>query len=616
MNQTKKNIRKDANSGSVWAVIFGLTVVTIYFNQNSEDPFNTPKLVMLMLTAGWLSGHIVHHYTKQKVVVGSQNFWTLSLCLIFLLSQIIALFYTDVFIVGLIGETQRRNGFLAYFALTIILLFASIRFNYFYTLRLIKSSVFIGLVLSCYGLLQITGNDFVKWNNPYNSMISTLGNPNFASALLAILTIIAILLLFIKSIQNVYKIAALVLMTTSFVAIYKSNSRQGLLVIIIGLLFYFSIYSYFNYRKLRSFIVFFAASFLGLLVAGMLQVGPFASYLYKSSVSVRGYYWKAAFAMFEEKPLMGVGLDRYGSYFKQFRDVGYPLNYGYEITSSNAHNVYLQLLSTGGVFVGLSYLLILLLVIVTGLKSVKHSGGDEQKAVLLLLSAWIGFQAQSLISIDNIGISIWGWVLGGAIIGLSINSNKKDVLIGVPPGQLKKVDSVSLFQPLVSVIVLVPTLFISVNLWNGESQMRLIRQYASSNITDNKQIVYSNAQKLFNSWWIDPFYKFQSSLYMVDAGYINESYKQIKALYENDPRNLEVLRWLADYSKSEGNYKNEILFRSEISVLDPWNANNFLMLGVAYKQMGDLASSKEMLKKIISFTPNSEIAKKALAELP
>ena len=103
---------------------------------------------------------------------------------------------------------------------------------------------------------------------------------------------------------------------------------------------------------------------------------------------------------------------------------------------------------------------------------------------------------------------------------------------------------------------------------------------------------------------------------MVDAGYINESYKQIKVLYENDPRNLEVLRWLADYSKSEGNYKNEILFRSEISVLDPWNANNFLMLGVAYKQMGDLASSKEMLKKIISFTPNSEIAKKALVELP
>ena len=32
---------------------------------------------------------------------------------------------------------------------------------------------------------------------------------------------------------------------------------------------------------------------------------------------------------------------------------------------------------------------------------------------MLLLSGWIGFQAQSFISIDNIGISVWGnyWVI-------------------------------------------------------------------------------------------------------------------------------------------------------------------------------------------------------------
>ena len=44
------------------------------------------------------------------------------------------------------------------------------------------------------------------------------------------------------------------------------------------------------------------------------------------------------------------------------------------------------------------------------------------------MSAWIGFQAQSLISIDNIGIAVWGWLLGGAIIGLSngINENLKE----------------------------------------------------------------------------------------------------------------------------------------------------------------------------------------------
>jgi hypothetical protein len=215
MNQTKKNTTKDRNSGSVWALIFGLAAVTIYFKQNFEDPFNTPKLILLLITAGWLFGHVINHYMKQKIKINSLEFYLLALCTIFILFQFISLLNTDVLITGLIGETQRRNGFLSYFALIVIFLFTSIRFNYFYSYRLIKSSILIGLILSSYGLLQISGRDFVKWNNPYNSMISTLGNPNFASALLAVLTIVSTLLFFIKSIQKIYKIIAVVVIFAS-----------------------------------------------------------------------------------------------------------------------------------------------------------------------------------------------------------------------------------------------------------------------------------------------------------------------------------------------------------------------------------------------------------------
>jgi len=615
MNQTKKYTTRDTNSSSVWALILGLASVTIYFKQNFEDPFNTPKLILLLITAGWLSGHVIDHYLKQRATLNSLEFYTLALCALFILFQVISLVNTDVFITGLIGETQRRNGFLNYFALTVVLLFASIRFNYYYSQRLIISSIFIGLVLSSYGLSQISGRDFVEWDNPYNSMISTLGNPNFASALLAVLTIISTLLLFITSIQKIYKIIAVIVIFASVISIFKSDSRQGLLVIVIGLLFYLSIYSYFNFRRIRTLVIFVALSSFGLLVAGMLQVGPLASYLYKSSVSVRGYYWKSAFEMFKDKPLTGVGLDSYGSYFKQFREVGYPLNYGFEITSSNAHNVYLQLLSTGGLFVGITYLLILSLVFIVGILNVKGSSGDEQKIALLLLSAWIGFQAQSLISIDNIGISIWGWIFGGSIIGLRNNSLKIVKFTPSSTGLANKKNSINLFQPTISVIVLAPILFISTNLWSAETDMRLVRQYANSDISDKNLIVYENTQRLINNLFADPNYKFQASLYMVDTGYIRESYKQISDLYEKDPRNLDVLRWLAEYNKSIANYKNEILFRTDISLLDPWNANNYLMSGIAYKQIGDLENSKKMLDKINSFAPNSDIAKKALIEL-
>jgi hypothetical protein len=89
----------------------------------------------------------------------------------------------------------------------------------------------------------------------------------------------------------------------------------------------------------------------------------------------------------------------------------------------------------------------------------------------------------------------------------------------------------------------------------------------------------------------------------------------LKVLHEKDPRSLDVLRWLAEYNKSIANYKIEILYRTDISLLDPWNADNYFMLGAAYKQIGDSVNLNKMLDKINSFAPNSEIAKKALIEL-
>ena len=35
--------------------------------------------------------------------------------------------------------------------------------------------------------MQISGIDFVTWNNQYNAVISTVGNPNFAAAIMAII---------------------------------------------------------------------------------------------------------------------------------------------------------------------------------------------------------------------------------------------------------------------------------------------------------------------------------------------------------------------------------------------------------------------------------------------
>jgi tetratricopeptide (TPR) repeat protein len=98
-------------------------------------------------------------------------------------------------------------------------------------------------------------------------------------------------------------------------------------------------------------------------------------------------------------------------------------------------------------------------------------------------------------------------------------------------------------------------------------------------------------------------------------GYANEGYRSLISLHDNDPRNLDVIRVLAEYEKSNKNLKNEINYRLEIMKLDPWNAANYFDLGLLYKQQGNSNEVLKMREKILSFASNTDIAIKAKAEL-
>lgn len=610
MSNKNKLIRSEKKPAFFFA---GLVAVTAYFNTRANDPFNTPKLLILMILAGWIFGHLVNSYKKYAIKKSSIDFIIFCTAIFFLFSLLVSLLNTDVLLVGLIGDTQRRNGFVSYLMLTIVLLYLSRHINYGNALTIFKTGIYVGLGLGIYGVFQIFGKDFVEWNNPNNSMIATTGNPNFASSLLALLVLISIFSIFIDNLPRIHKIFALFAIVIDVFAIINSQSRQGLLVIFFGLLFATVLLFKYTFKKyVKTILV--SASGLGLFaILGMLQIGPLTDLLYKESVSVRGHYWRAAVRMFELSPFTGVGLDRYGAYFKEVREVSYPLKYGFDITSTNAHNTFLQMFATGGVFVGLSYLAIILLVYYSGLKLIKNSIGNEQKIAIMLISGWIGFQAQSLISIDNLAISIWGWTLSGSVLGL-LNSKSPDLIIRNALGNKPQI-SINLFQPLISAIVLVPILFFSILLYRTETDTYLARALADPNFPQNSSQVLKYANNVFDNPLSDPQYKFQISLSLVDMGLLKESYDQVIKLYESDPRSLEFLRWLALYEVEQNNFKKAIDYRNKIAELDPWNANNYLDLGVLYKTIGDEKNSTKMLERIKQFAQNTSVYDLAVSKL-
>jgi hypothetical protein len=101
-------------------ILTSLVFVTLYFQTNLADPFNSPKLWLLVLASAWLSGYVIPY---RKIILSAPQIRRLSQILfLFILFLFISTLLTDFKYVAFLGETQRRNGFLQYFSLSIVLL--------------------------------------------------------------------------------------------------------------------------------------------------------------------------------------------------------------------------------------------------------------------------------------------------------------------------------------------------------------------------------------------------------------------------------------------------------------------------------------------------------------
>jgi hypothetical protein len=389
-------------------------------------------------------------------------------------------------------------------------------------------------------------------------------------------------------------------------AIYRSDARQGVISFALGFGTLLCVWVFTKSKKIGA--IFFSLFTITGIVAilGMLQIGPLKDYLYKPSVSVRGFYWRAGFAMVKDHPIFGVGIDRYGSYFKEYREKQYSLNYGFDLTSTNAHNTPIQLFATGGIFVGISYLALTFMILILGIKGLRQTTGNEKLVLGSFFAGWLAFQSQSLISIDNIGISIWGWFLGAIVVVFSTNVSQAS--------HIRKAATSSI-QPLASGIFTMVALILVFTLYRGEVNMFQTRIRFNPQSQTNAAPLKEYANKTINTPLVEPYYKFTSASYLINTGFVQEGMDELRKLHNSDPRDLDVLRSLGEYETQLGNDSKAVLYFKEISQLDPWNAHNYLTLGRLYKKAGDFKNMSEMRQKIESFASGTEDGKNAAIEL-
>jgi O-antigen ligase len=405
-------------------VVFGV----VFFLTQTLDAFNYPKTFVASTGIFALLMALVVH---RGYLLKFKELHPIELTFIGMaILTIILASFNDLFsLLTMWGSFSRSNGLMAKVPL---LLLAMIYFR-FSNKEIVSRFFYVSLLLLVleiiYGVIQLSGNDPVPWNNPYNNIFVTSGNPNFAAALFAMLVVLNLRHIFSSS--NIYfRVASIFAVVIGMYMSYATQSVQGILTIAAAIFVLSLIAIVRVVRKQKWKVVFFAisASIALPIALGVFNFGPLRNFLFQETLSVRLHYWRVALRIVTDHPLFGVGIDRYGDYFRLYREPWFVEKYGPGLISTNAHNVALQWGTDLGVLGILMYLALFALATMVYFKRSRFKESTRFTDLDFLYVAFFAFYLQSLISISQLSVTILGFALLGLVLSYLLHDGPDDLV--------------------------------------------------------------------------------------------------------------------------------------------------------------------------------------------
>ena len=532
-------------------------LVSLTFWVPHIDSFNTSKFVVLGIGALALT-------IAALVKASSKNPWNVGTYLLlgFMALLAVNLFTSPNLYKSLIGAQGRNNGVLTYFFFAVIAYLVSQRFTSGELPKLLWVLTGLGLIQTFYNVIQLAKLDPIKWNNPYGFILGTLGNSDFAAALLAICAVATMWLVALNQKSKAIAFGLAFLVLAELVVMLKSNVRQSLVLFLFGL----SVIAYWEFSKRsKGFsLVWVGLVFLGGVTAvlGAFQIGPLTKYVFKESITFRGDYWRAAWRMFTDNPIFGVGLGNYGDYFNRYRDGIQVARRGPAVGSDVAHSMPLDFLAMGGISLGIAYIALISLSVLLVLRKIKQSSGDEKRIGFIIFSLLGSYLLQSFISIDQIGLAVWGWIFIGVAFSF-VESDKK-----VRPKDIR------LNQGFISVglmVSLVTFVFVSIPTWRADSALKVLATIPQQQQgVDTRSIRLDQAAKLIAMTPRDSQIKTEVALYLLSNGQA-EGIDYAKQALEQNPSDSTALKYLIIAYGQLKDDVNVAKYKAEALKLDPFN---------------------------------------------
>ncbi len=351
--------------------------------------------------------------------------WTLAALGAFVVAAVVAATHAEVTASALLGSLMRGSGLVLYASAAAVFLLLVALLPRERTPVLLTAAAATAAVVALHGGLQYLGMDPLPRETVGHSspIEATLGNPNFASALMGMglapltwLTLRADWSVLARSLAGAGAVLALVVAALS-------DSVQGPVAGLLGLVVLAVAWVLERVESPGAWIAGLlgsAAAGLGLLIAGLAAgLGPLVRVAELVSLGPRLWYWEAAARMVQEAPVLGVGLGMYEHRYRALRPAEQITERGTGLTTDAAHSVPLQMFAEGGLLLGLAYLAFVVATGVTLLVGLRRLQGSERLALGAVGGAWIAYQAQSAVSIDVPPLAAWHFTLAALIVVLT-----------------------------------------------------------------------------------------------------------------------------------------------------------------------------------------------------
>jgi len=547
-------------------------VAVIVVTGTVTDPVNVTKLFAL--------GGVAVGAFAVLLAFGVSELWSSSKALVILLALFIVASINAVvnsegpLTQNLYGVYGRNTALITYLLLMMVILSVAILRRESSFNILIWGLLGAGLVNVIYCGWVIVFGEFIPWNNPYGNILGTFGNPNFIGAFLGLFAASLIAFILKPGTSVAMRVVSVLIFFIAVYEIIDSSAIQGRVVVVagLGIVGFYLVRSKFQGAVAQVGYVVVVAIGGVFALLGALQIGPLTKYIYKTSVSLRGEYWQAGWNMGSEHPFTGVGFDTYGDWYRRLRDTQALVLPGPNTTTNTAHNVPFDVFAFGGWPLFVIYLGILTLSAIAIVK-VTLRARKYDAIFVTLTTAWTCYQLQSIISINQIGLAVWGWLFGGALIAYEIATRPKKDSESTESAKGKatqgrsvkaKQNEMIFSSTLLAGIGVVVGLLIAAPPYSADAKWR--SALASQNVQKVEEALVSGYLNPQNS------YKYANAVQLLEESKLYDlAYKYAQVGVEFNPNNFDS--WKVLYLITNSTAEDKARALENMKRLDPNNPN-------------------------------------------